>query len=568
MFALLHRQLYAKRWLVFGCTALITLEGFLASVTLASLIPAVAVFSSNSADPTEDTLGLSSWFENFGIHALLLPAALLALKFLFSYIRIAIAIHLGETLRAIWVSKMLEHVLNSSFQKNARSPAGEILSNVLDLPRGGQNFVVGLAGLIALIVQSLFLVFIMSLVNIWVLSAGVFAGFCFYIAFYRPVTKQAGTLGQRNISFLQRITAQVGETISSMREIKLLSTTDLALQDADALLQGHRKLETKTRIMQALPSLFVELITAFAILCFYIFVLFTGDTQTTTSLPLIVFFAVGAQRLVGATAAIVTSQFKVVTNFQRFKLMDQLQSQLMDIETETNKIPMPEKARQLKLVNVSYSYSTPIQILHDVNLEIDLSKVTVMLGESGSGKSTLLDLIVKFLEPTSGSIEIEAQQLNHTSTKAWRDAIGYVSQDPMLFSGSIKDNLILKASNVTKEQIEEAIKFVELDDFITSLPQGYETQIYRGGSSLSGGQRKRLAIARCLIRKPKFLILDESLSSLDEELERRIIHRVRETPNLGLIMVTHRTLNIDLADHFLNLSDGKVVSTSHLPKRL
>ena len=171
--------------------------------------------------------------------------------------------------------------------------------------------------------------------------------------------------------------------------------------------------------------------------------------------------------------------------------------------------------------DVDFKYaSRDTQVLKQLNFTIRENEMIGIVGESGSGKSTILKLLMRLYAPTAGTITWDGIDVTTLSTAWIRDQISYVAQEPVLFSGTIRENLLYGREGCTEEEMVEAAKLVEADAFIRSFPKGYDTYVGELGSSLSGGQKQRIAIARALIRNPRILVLDEATSALDTEKER------------------------------------------------
>jgi ABC-type bacteriocin/lantibiotic exporter with double-glycine peptidase domain len=211
-------------------------------------------------------------------------------------------------------------------------------------------------------------------------------------------------------------------------------------------------------------------------------------------------------------------------------------------------------------VSFKYRPDSDINILENLSFEIMPGQTIALVGRSGSGKSTLAKLILGLYSPTVGTISLDSKDINNVALKSIRQQVGVVDQDTFLFSGTIRENIVLSNPQATMEQLKQAAEMAGANEFIDRFPMGYETQIGEGGSMLSGGQRQRLAIARALISRSKILILDEATSSLDAESERLIqtnlekIRRHRTT-----IIIAHRLSTVRNADTIFVLDRGSLV---------
>jgi ABC-type multidrug transport system fused ATPase/permease subunit len=200
--------------------------------------------------------------------------------------------------------------------------------------------------------------------------------------------------------------------------------------------------------------------------------------------------------------------------------------------------------------------------LSDLNFTAEPGQKIALVGPSGSGKSTLVSLIPRFYDVDAGRVKIDGCDVRDIQLTSLRRHIGMVLQDPILFSGTIRENILYGNPKATDEQITAASKAANAYDFIRSLPHGFDNEIGEGGVFLSGGQRQRLTIARAFLKDPKILILDEATSSLDSESE-RLIQEAMERLVVGrtTFIIAHRLSTIVNADRILVLNNGAIVET-------
>lgn len=209
--------------------------------------------------------------------------------------------------------------------------------------------------------------------------------------------------------------------------------------------------------------------------------------------------------------------------------------------------------------NVSFSYNKKDSVLSNINLKIEKGKTIALVGESGGGKSTLADLLPRFYDVTSGAIEIDGVNIKDLSLNGLRSLIGVVTQESILFNDSVLNNISFGTNNATKEQVIEAAKIANADEFIIQLENGYDTNIGDRGGKLSGGQRQRLSIARAVLKNPPILILDEATSALDTESEKLVQDALTNLmKNRTSIVIAHRLSTIQNADEIIVLQKGEI----------
>ena len=213
--------------------------------------------------------------------------------------------------------------------------------------------------------------------------------------------------------------------------------------------------------------------------------------------------------------------------------------------------------------NITYKYlDKNILALNNINLEINPGESLAIVGPSGSGKSTLINLILRFFDPDEGEVLIGDQNIKKVKIVSLRESIAIVSQDTLLFHGTVCENITFGKQNATKEDIIKSAKEAGSHAFIQKLPNGYDTMIGESGANLSGGERQRIAIARAILRNPKILILDEPTSSLDSEAENKIkVTLSAISKNRTTITIAHRLSTVINADRIVVLDQGKIVSS-------
>ena len=216
---------------------------------------------------------------------------------------------------------------------------------------------------------------------------------------------------------------------------------------------------------------------------------------------------------------------------------------------------------EIEYRNVNFSYPTSIaKTLKDVNLRIPAGSSLAVVGATGSGKSTLIHLIGRFYDPTSGQVLIDGIDVREMDLQGLRRQIGMVSQDTLLFSATIGENIAFGRPDATQTDIERVARLAQAHDFISELPEGYNTHIGERGVGLSGGQRQRVAIARAMLLDPRILILDDSMSAVDSQTERLLQSAISEVmQGRTTILVAHRLATAQRADRIVVLRDGEIV---------
>jgi len=217
---------------------------------------------------------------------------------------------------------------------------------------------------------------------------------------------------------------------------------------------------------------------------------------------------------------------------------------------------------EIKLDALSYRYpQVDKDAISDLSLTLKVKGFVAIVGRSGCGKSTLLDLIIGLIDPVKGRLLVDGVDLAKLDRHAYRRKIGFVSQDSVFFTGSIRDNLCLEGES-DETHIWDSLKIAQIEEFVKNLPDGLDTEIGEAGVKLSGGQRQRLSIARALIRRPSILILDEATSALDSESEASFQKAIEAVSHkYTIIIVAHRLSTVRKADCIYVLEEGHLVQS-------
>ncbi|HDB2684196.1 TPA: SAV1866 family putative multidrug efflux ABC transporter [Staphylococcus aureus] len=267
--------------------------------------------------------------------------------------------------------------------------------------------------------------------------------------------------------------------------------------------------------------------------------------------------------LFGPLRRLVASFTTLTQSFASMDRVFQLIDEDYDIKNGVGAQPIEIKQGRIDIDHVSFQYNdNEAPILKDINLSIEKGETVAFVGMSGGGKSTLINLIPRFYDVTSGQILIDGHNIKDFLTGSLRNQIGLVQQDNILFSDTVKENILLGRPTATDEEVVEAAKMANAHDFIMNLPQGYDTEVGERGVKLSGGQKQRLSIARIFLNNPPILILDEATSALDLESE-SIIQEALDvlSKDRTTLIVAHRLSTITHADKNVVIENGHIVET-------
>jgi ABC-type multidrug transport system fused ATPase/permease subunit len=240
-----------------------------------------------------------------------------------------------------------------------------------------------------------------------------------------------------------------------------------------------------------------------------------------------------------------------------FQVMDEPE----EIADRPGAVALPDGGGRLRFEGVGFEYMDGRPVLQDVDLELAPGRTIALIGHTGSGKTTLTSLVPRFYDVTSGRVTLDGVDVRDVKLDSLRHAIGVISQDPFLFSATVRENITFGAPELDDAEVENIARLAQAHEFVERLPQGYDTVIGERGITLSGGQRQRLAIARALAVDPRVLILDDATASVDASTEARIRVGLREAMrDRTTMIIAHRLSTIALADEIVVLDDGRVAA--------
>jgi len=240
-----------------------------------------------------------------------------------------------------------------------------------------------------------------------------------------------------------------------------------------------------------------------------------------------------------------------------FEIMDEPE----EVTDRPGAIDLPPGPGEIRFEHVAFEYLADRRVLSDVDLDIDAGRIVALIGHTGSGKTTLTSLVPLFYDVSSGRVTLDGVDVRDVTLTSLRREIGVISQEPFLFSATVRENITFGAPHLTDEEVERVARLAQAHEFVERLPKGYDTVIGERGITLSGGQRQRLAIARALAVDPRVLILDDATASVDASTEARIRLGLREAMHgRTTLIIAHRLSTIALADEIVVLDEGRIAA--------
>lgn len=548
-----------------GLVSLLSLDSVLGGVSIALILPLSSIMlgttpAVGAAAKLYDVLESAAHALGHSITApllLLFFAAVLLGKAVLSFFSKVAGFWYSQAILHDWLDRLFASYIRrdvSVAQTEMRGHAINIVSREIHQAFGYiVNDVTFSAALIAFLVQFV----IMSLVNINIVIAGSLVGLLMYFAVFRPLVKMSHRVGVMTLDGNKSMIERFVQTLNNLRDVKLLQLEDQKIAEVQAANLSLHRLEMKFGIIRSAPSTALELFFALGIAAFGVAISFYSGDEVNRLLGETAFFVVGTYRLVGFASTMTTEWVRRANRKSSFDaVMVELQRLSVD-DAEAENLPIDELRSDIEIRNLSYATGTGEPIFSDASGRILRGRINVIYGGSGSGKTTLLDLLTRLREPPAGAIFANGQDATRFLRDDWMPLFGYVSQEPTLFAGTLRDNIVLGRKTVEAGDVEWALEHAMAHEFVNAKNSESQFWVEEGGVNLSGGQRRRIAIARALATRPDVLILDEATQGVEIGVERDLMGKLART-GLTIIVVSHRLETAELADQILHLKDGRL----------
>lgn len=413
------------------------------------------------------------------------------------------------------------------------------------------NFVTGIISIVGSM--------IVLLVLDWKMTLLMFTAIPLSVLILMPLGKKMHKISKGMQDETASFTAVLQQVLTEIRLVKASNAEALEYQNGQKGIQKLFQFGLKEAKVQAL----IAPLMSFVMMALLVLILGYGGMRVSS----------GALTA-GALVAFIMYLFQIImpmaqlasffTQFQKATgATERIISILDSVEEEDAKQPVQNMSHSISVDHLNYSYNNGEQVLKDISFNVEAGKVTAIVGPSGSGKTTLFSLFERFYKPQEGSISIGGISINDFTLLSWRSQIGYVSQESPIVSGTIRYNICYGIDrDITDEELNQVAKMAYADQFISELPNGYDTEVGERGMKLSGGQRQRIAIARAFLRNPKILMLDEATSSLDSKSEKVVQQALNHLMNgRTTIVIAHRLSTVIGSDKIIFLEKGKITGS-------
>lgn len=554
---------------ILGLTGLSFVSGILEGIGINAVIP-LLTFVLGLQDPATDFLSrfiqtIFSW-----AHVPFVPKYLLAfIVILFvskaavslwlNYIQIGITTEYERRTR----SRLFSFTLRSSWPYLLREKLGNLETALtIDTP-AATSVLTKLAFMITIVAGLIMYLVVAFAISPLITCATILLGVLVFAAL-RPLMSRVHATSTQRAEGYRAVVEHIGEHVSGLKSVKAYSVSEAAIESGDTLFGSIKTLSARLQLYQQIAT---QAIAPIGVV--YIGAVLSLAFKTS-------FISVAA------LPAILYLIYRIFTYVQQLQntvqnALEQMPHLERVLALEAAAGGSPETARgdrpfilqkELAFEDVSFSYDNGPEVLKRVSFKVPRGSMVGIVGPSGAGKTTCVDLMLRLLEPTNGAIRADGVDGRTISLDEWRKHVAYVSQDPFILHGTIRENIAFYDPTLTDEDILHAAQSAHIDDFIATSSRGLDTLVGGPGVRLSAGERQRIVIARALARKPELLILDEATSALDNESEahiKRVVDELKGT--MTIIAIAHRLSTVMDSDQLVVLSDGGVVEQGS-PKKL
>ncbi|WP_165137002.1 ABC transporter ATP-binding protein [Rhizobium rhizoryzae] len=476
-----------------------------------------------------------------------------------SYFEAVTLSKIGNNIVAVYQRRLYDHLMKLSvgFYNESRSAhlAAQISQNVNGI-RDVMNLTItstsrDLLTLIALIGVMISKDWILSLIVFFVAPPLLYA--------LRYVSKRLRSATRESVEFNSHVVGAMQETIQGISIVKAFTMEQELSRKVDSIIGSA---ENRANRIARLSERTAPLTETFAGVAISSVLAYAAFRSIYNDVPPGAFFSFVTALLMAYDPARRLAKLQV--NIERAVVNARMIYDLLDLQPMQREHPEAKDlvitSATVELRDVVFRYGPNEPVLRGVSITAEGGKTTALVGPSGAGKSTIIALIPRFYDPAEGTILIDGQDIAKVTKASLRNHIAYVSQQPYLFEGTIRDNIRYGRPAATDADVEQAAKLAYAHDFILAQPLGYDTPVGENGVTLSGGQRQRLSIARALVRNAPILLLDEATSALDNESE-AAVQKALETAMNGrtVLVVAHRLSTVVKADKIVVMAEGRVV---------
>ena len=473
-------------------------------------------------------------------------------------------IRVGEEVAGALQKKIADNILSSDIQTLDNRHSGKYISNVMFDTHHVQNLVS--TGVLNLMKDSFSVVALVALMFYQNWKLALFAILMMPLAggLAKSLGKRIGKATSKAGISSGNLASFLTEIFKGSKMIRIYQKENEENVKANQVINDlvEKNIKIGSVMIRATPIM--ETLTGFMIAGF---IIFSGKLIASGELGVNNFFSFLAAMMLAyqPIRSLATINMSAYQGAAAFKRISDIIDKEIQIKEQAGAPKLVLKNSDIKFSNVGFKYdSTGKKAIKEISLEIKGNTMSAFVGHSGAGKSTIINLLPRFYDPQEGKIEIDKQNIKHVSLSSLRKNLSLVSQDVILFDDTVKNNIAYAKPNASEKEIVKACKFAASDEFISKLPQGYDTMIGENGIRLSGGQKQRISIARAILKESPIILLDEATSSLDAESEEIVQNAINNlTKNKTTLVIAHRLSTIHNADKIFVINQGKIINSGN-----
>lgn len=394
-------------------------------------------------------------------------------------------------------------------------------------------------------------------VTVFVLILG-----CGFAWVFRRLMKESKYYGDEMIRINRALYYELYSQLRSIKEVRSYGVQKEHAEFFDEISRSAKDAKLKFMRRQALPSMLYSIAAAGMIAVIFLLCVLLFHMDTARLMVLVYVFTRLWPVFSGSINKITTIQ-TTVPAYE--KLKEALRTLSSERSGQAQAVPI-QFEKEIEFRNVCFVYQGSEEaVLHNVNFTLKKGSITALMGRSGAGKTTIADLLMGFLEPTSGEILIDGIRLSVENLSGWRHDLGYIPQEPLILNATVRENLKRFHPAATQAEMEKALRKASIWDVVEKLPHGMDTVLGDGGIRLSGGERQRIVLARVLLGNPKLIVMDEATSAMDYESEMAVRNAIRNLKEpVTVLIIAHRLATVRTANYGLVLENGKITENGTL----
>lgn len=533
---------------------------------LAAVLPLIKAGSDPQAIHTDNYLSMAYnflGFESDKSFLLFLVIGVLAFQIIKSVFGLFV-----NYLQGIFMADVATYISQNQYSKyftlsyfNFSSvKSSDIVNNVQQNPSSFASWV--LLPLMQLFAEIIILLLIISMIAIYNIKLFFFILITIgptSAIIYLVLKNKAEKIGRSLHEVYPKALSQVTYSLMGWVEIRLANKVEFYRNRFIKYQKAYHDLSMSSIIINMIPLRSNEMVAIIGIVSIFVYAIFFNDKNQDV-LMMVGAFSAAAYRLMPSVNRILNSLMYISRNQVAIEHINSYNDLYTRVKNTNRNLPV-RFYDSIKFEDLSFTFPKGNKpVLENINIEVKKGEKIGFIGSSGSGKTTLMNILLRFYEESKGCIKIDGVPLKEENLDYWRNLIGYVKQDIFLFDTSIKENIAFGEENIDEGRLKVAIKQSSLDQFIDTLPNGWETHVGERGARLSGGQRQRIGIARSLYRNAEVLIFDEATSALDNQTEQEVSESIDalSSTNKTIFIIAHRITTLKNCDRIYELKNGTV----------